>query len=131
MYSLSRPRRFGKSLLVSTLKSYYEGRKELFEGLAMAELETEWFEYPVFHVDFNGVDFLASGQLEGKLEQYVSEWELDYGKSPAAAILGDRFAYVLRQAHQRYGRRCVVLVDEYDKPLLDVLDTGCKTTLNG
>ena len=129
--SLSRPRRFGKSLLVSTLKSYYEGRKELFEGLAMAELETEWFEYPVFHVDFNGVDFLASGQLEGKLEQYVSEWELDYGKSPAAAILGDRFAYVLRQAHQRYGRRCVVLVDEYDKPLLDVLDTGCKTTLNG
>ncbi len=73
MYSLSRPRRFGKSLLVSTLKSYYEGRKELFEGLAMAELETEWLEYPVFHVDFNGVDFLASGQLEGKLEQYVSE----------------------------------------------------------
>ncbi len=81
VYSLSRSRRFGKSLLVSTLKSYYEGRKELFEGLAMAELKTEWLEYPVSHVDFNGVDFLASGQLEGKLEQYVSGWELDLART--------------------------------------------------
>ena len=131
VYSLSRPRRFGKSLLVSTIKSYFEGRKELFEGLAIEKLETEWLAYPVFHIDFNGVNFETPGALEGRLENYVAEWEIEYGKSATATLLGDRFAYVLEQAHHRYGRRCVVLVDEYDKPLLDVLDMDIRTVAGG
>ena len=131
IYFLSRPRRFGKSLLVSTLKNYYLGKKELFQGLAIERLEKDWFEYPVFHIDFNSEDFKVAGTLENMLEGYVSSWERIYGKSPDFKDVGFRFAYVLHQAHLKYGRRCVVLVDEYDKPILDVLDTGLKTTLNG
>lgn len=131
IYFLSRPRRFGKSLLVSTLKCYFQGRKELFKGLAIDRLETEWAEYPVFHIDFNGDDFTKAGILEQKIETRISVWEGQYGKDERMVTFGDRFAYVLRQAHNRYGRRCVVLVDEYDKPILDVLDTGYAATVDG
>ena len=131
IYFLSRPRRFGKSLLVSTLKCYFQGRKELFRGLAIDKLETEWAEYPVFHIDFNGDNFTEAGILERKIEGRIAGWELEYGKNPVSDTWGDRFAYVLQQAHKRYGRRCVVLIDEYDKPILDVLDTGYKTTIDG
>lgn len=82
IYILSRPRRFGKSLLVSTIKAYFEGKKELFRGLAVEQLETEWTEYPIFHVDFNGADFTKGNALEEKLEGYVGEWESIYGKNP-------------------------------------------------
>ena len=81
IYFLSRPRRFGKSLLVSTLKNYFLGKKELFKGLAIDNLETEWTEYPVFHIDFNGSNFTTSGTLEKKLEGYIATWEDQYGKS--------------------------------------------------
>lgn len=131
IYFLSRPRRFGKSLLLSTLKYYFLGKKELFKGLAIDKLETEWKEYPVFHIDFNGGNFTAIGELENKLNSYVSSWEKLYGKDTTWITLGDRFAYVLRQAHKQCGRRCVVLIDEYDKPILDVLDTGLKTETDG
>ena len=123
IYFLSRPRRFGKSLLVSTLKNYFLGRKELFRGLAIDSLETEWAEYPVFHIDFNGEDFTMPGTLEGKIESLIATWEKEYGRNDEAFSLGSRFAYVLSRAHERCGRRCVVLIDEYDKPILDVLDT--------
>ena len=126
IYFLSRPRRFGKSLLVSTLKNYFLGRKELFKGLAIDKLETEWAEYPVFHIDFNNNDFSEAGALEKKLEKYLIIWEKMYGKFPGDVSFGDRFAYVLNQAHLQSGHRCVVLVDEYDKPLLDVLDQDIK-----
>ena len=126
IYFLSRPRRFGKSLLVSTLKCYFQGRKELFKGLAIERLETEWAEYPVFHLDFNGDNFTAPGVLEKKIEGNIATWEALYGKDPIRTTRGDRFAYVLQQAHKQYGRRCVVLIDEYDKPILDVLDTRLK-----
>lgn len=126
IYFLSRPRRFGKSLLVSTLKSYFQGKKDLFKGLAIEKLENEWAEYPVFHIDFNGDDFTCAGTLEQKIEGRIAQWEKIYGKEPDLLTIGDRFAYVLAQAHKQYGRRCVVLVDEYDKPILDVLDTGVK-----
>ena len=126
IYFLSRPRRFGKSLLVSTLKCYFEGKKDLFKGLAMERLETEWAEHPVFHIDFNGDNFTQPGTLEKKIEYHIASWETVYGKSPLAATVGDRFAYVLSQARRRHGRRCVVLIDEYDKPILDVLDTELK-----
>lgn len=124
IYFLSRPRRFGKSLLVSTLKNYFLGRKELFRGLAIEGLETEWSVYPVFHVDFNGSNFTEAGVLEKRLNGYVSDWEAMYGLSydRDTLDLGGRFIKVLEAAHRQTGRRCVVLIDEYDKPILDVLD---------
>ena len=131
IYFLSRPRRFGKSLLVSTLKCYFQGRKELFKGLAIDKLETEWAEYPVFHIDFNGTDFTRSGKLDDIIGGTVGTWEMEYRRTTEFEDIGKRFAYVLQQAHQRYGRRCVVLVDEYDKPILDVLDTGYTATIDG
>ena len=88
IYFLSRPRRFGKSLLVSTLKCYFEGRKDLFKGLAIDNLETDWAEYPVFHIDFNSSNFTAPGKLDEIIEGTVSTWEKIYGKS-------DKFLYIL------------------------------------
>ena len=131
IYFLSRPRRFGKSLLVSTLKNYFLGRKELFRGLRMEGLEKEWLAYPVFHVDFNGSDFTSGDALEGILDGMVKGWEREYGGTEDFTDVGRRFAAVLRRAHEQTGRRCVVLVDEYDKPQLDVLDTGRETTVDG
>lgn len=131
IYFLSRPRRFGKSLLMSTLKAYFQGKKDLFRGLAMEHLETEWAEYPVFHIDFNGVDLTQDGALEEKLEGYVSEWESVYGKSTSYEKLGNRFSYVLKAAHAKTGRKAVVLIDEYDKPMLDVLDTDYIGKIDG
>lgn len=123
VYFLSRPRRFGKSLLISTLESYFRGRKELFEGLAMEKLEKDWYEYPVFHIDFNGDNFAKEGVLEAKIEGFLRQAERMYGKDEDLLTMGDRFEEVLRRAGEKYGRRAVVLVDEYDKPILDVLDT--------
>ena len=124
IYFLSRPRRFGKSLLVSTLKNYFLGRKELFKGLAIDRLEKEWNVYPVFHVDFNGSDFTQEGVLEKRLNGYVSDWEKKYGiySQNDDLDLGGRFIKVLEAAHNQAGQRAVVLIDEYDKPILDVLD---------
>ena len=124
IYFMCRPRRFGKSLLISTLKAYFQGKKELFKGLAMEKLETRWDEYPVFHVDFNGVDFGKEGAVESVLSGYVDTWADKYNvKNTANLPIGKRFERTLVAAHEASGRRCVVLIDEYDKPLLDVLDT--------
>ena len=131
IYFLSRPRRFGKSLLVSTLEHYFLGHKELFKGLAIEQLEQDWLEYPVFHIDFNNTKFEKSGSLENKINIYLTAWEQIYGALPVKGDLGDRFAYVLEQAHKQTGRRAVVLIDEYDKPLLDVLDSGRMTIEDG
>ena len=124
IYFLSRPRRFGKSLLVSTLENYYLGRRELFRGLAIDGLETEWAVHPVFHVDFNGGNFANPGELEQKINFYLTQWEQQYNLPVRTNELGygDRFIQVLEAAHRQTGRRAVVLVDEYDKPILDVLD---------
>ena len=131
IYFLSRPRRFGKSLLVSTLECYFQGRKELFKGLAMESLETEWKQYAVFHIDFNGKDFTKEGELENVLIEFVEAQEKIYGKSPFANTLGSRFREVLKAAHEKTGLRAVVLVDEYDKPLLDVMDLNIQVSRNG
>ena len=87
IYFLCRPRRFGKSLLVSTLKCYFEGRKDLFKGLAIDKLEEEWAEYPVFHLDFNGDNFTQTGILEKKIEGRIAAWELEYGKGTTTETL--------------------------------------------
>ncbi len=131
IYFLSRPRRFGKSLLVSTLECYFQGKKDLFKGLAIDGLETEWKEYPVFRIDFNGKNFTEGSELEKTLTGFVETQEAIYGKDPFYDTLGDRFCHVLKAAHEKTGQRAVVLIDEYDKPLLDVLDTGLETIIDG
>ena len=131
IYFLSRPRRFGKSLLISTLENYFLGRKELFRGLAIDTLEKDWKEYPVFHLDFNGGNFDKDGELDKRILGYLETWENQWGKDPINKELGARIAHVLKQAHEKSGRRAVVLVDEYDKPLLDVIDTDYTGLLNG
>ena len=122
IYFLSRPRRFGKSLLVSTLENYFLGRKELFRGLAIDSLEKEWNTYPVFHIDFNGINFNKPDTLEVVLTKFIADMEKTYDIQPDTPELGLRFNEVLKTAHEKTGRRAVVLVDEYDKPLLDVMD---------
>ena len=122
IYFLSRPRRFGKSLLVSTLKCYFEGKKELFKGLAIDKLEKEWKQYPVFHLSFGGQNFVEPYALDKVLEEFVAMAERIYGREELAETLGSRFKAVLGKAHQKTGMRAVVLIDEYDKPLLDVMD---------
>ena len=122
IYFLSRPRRFGKSLLVSTLKYYFQGERELFKGLAIDALEKKWKQFPVFHLDFNGSNFTDPQELERKVEAFVARGERLYGEAVDDLGLADRFAHVLHAAHEQTGLRSVVLIDEYDKPLLDVLD---------
>ena len=131
IYFLSRPRRFGKSLLVSTLKAYFKGKKELFKGLAIDELETEWVKYPVFHIDFNGSNFTKPYVLEEVIEKFLSDQEYIYGRNLNSQDTGSRFKDILKAAHQKTGKRAVVLIDEYDKPLLDVLDTGFSIVVDG
>ena len=118
---LSRPRRFGKSLLISTLDAYFSGRKELFQGLKMEALEKQWDVYPIFRIDFANGNFSNPDELTLMLEGRVSEWERIYGKDDVYKTLGDRFKYVLEQAAAKTGKKVVVLIDEYDRPLLDVL----------
>ena len=108
IYFLSRPRRFGKSLLVSTIENYFLGRRELFKGLAIDALEKDWLEYPVFHIDFNSNNFTEAGTLDSVIEGMVSSWERVYGRSDDYTDAGRRFAQVLRRAHEQTGRRCVV-----------------------
>lgn len=125
-YFLSRPRRFGKSLLLSTMKAYWEGKKELFSGLAIEELEKDnpdaWKPYPVFYFDFNGVNYQESGSLERAIDFQLQEWEELYGRVSTNYSLSERFQKLLKNAKEKIGGRCVILVDEYDKPLLDVAD---------
>ena len=122
IYFLGRPRRFGKSLLVSTLEQYFRGNKELFKGLAIDKLETEWKQYPVFHIDFSTGNYLNDGVLEDVLSGNLTEWEAQYEVVRTSNDLGLRFQKVLRAAHEKTGLGAVVLIDEYDKPILDVIE---------
>ena len=119
VYFLSRPRRFGKSLLVSTLEAYFQGKKHLFEGLAMERLETEWTEYPVLHMDFSGSKYTDADKLREVLNIQISRWEKIYGKEADELTFSNRFEGVIQRAYQKTGKQVVVLVDEYDSPLLD------------
>ena len=119
VYFLSRPRRFGKSLLVSTLEAYFQGKKELFKGLAMERLETEWTEYPVLHMDFSGSKYTDADRLREVLNIEISKWEDIYGKGENEHAFSTRFQGVIQRACRQTGKQVVVLVDEYDSPLLD------------
>ena len=119
---LSRPRRFGKSLLVSTLHSYFEGRKELFEGLAIEALEKEWTAYPVLHFDMSTAKHLDVERLELELSNKLTRYEEMYGKGPSdEANLNQRLEGLIQRASMQTGQKVVVLIDEYDAPLLDVV----------
>ena len=125
VYFLARPRRFGKSLLVSTLKAYFEGRRDLFEGLKMMELEQEWTKYPVINFDFNGLSSQEKNPLRNYLFSQIVAAEKKYDITPEDTDdLGLRFRTLIPKLHEKTGSRVVVLIDEYDKPLLDLLDTG-------
>lgn len=122
---LCRPRRFGKSLLVSTLYSYFSGRKELFNGLKIADLETTWAEHPIFHVDFANGEYTGSiDDTRKKINDELMRFESLYGKNPREDSFATRIEYVFEQAHKQTGKGVVVLIDEYDKPMLDTLNTN-------
>ena len=120
-YFLSRPRRFGKSLLLSTLKAYFEGRKDLFEELAISELETEWEKYPILYLDLNAEKYDSVECLELILSVNLEKWENLYGKNESEQSLSRRFAGVIERAYEKTGKRVVVLIDEYDKPMLSAI----------
>ena len=120
-YFLSRPRRFGKSLLLSTLEAYFQGKKELFEGLAIEKLEKEWTEYPILHLDLNIARYASTSDLEDILNRNLVAWEKLYGADPAERSLPLRFAGIIDRAYHKTGQRAVILIDEYDKPLLQAL----------
>ena len=118
---LSRPRRFGKSLLTSTIHAYFEGRKDLFKGLAMERLETEWTEYPVLHFDMSLGKHMGREQLERYLSAQLSPMEEAFGLPADLPDVNVRLSRLIRQAFEQTGRQVVVLIDEYDAPLLDVV----------
>lgn len=119
IYFLSRPRRFGKSLLVSTLEAYFLGKKELFEGLAMEQLEKDWTVYPVFHIDFSISKYTNAQMLYAVIDTRLASWERIYGYDEKDITFSTRLAGVIRRAYEQTGRQVVVLVDEYDSPMLD------------
>ena len=118
-YFLSRPRRFGKSLLVSTMEAYFSGKKELFTGLALADLEKDWIEYPVLRMDLSGKSYDSPEVLQQVFDDYLSRWEKKYGIENKFTVPGIRFSQVIEAAYLQTGKRAVILIDEYDKPILD------------
>ena len=135
-YFLSRPRRFGKSLLLSTIEAYFQGKRELFEGLAVAELESDWTEYPILHLDLNTRNYSVKESLEAELNKHLELWESRYGDAFRDRSIEERFTQVIRLAYEKTGRQVVILVDEYDKPLLQAignteLQDAYRATLKG
>ena len=136
-YFLSRPRRFGKSLLLSTIKCIFEGKRELFDGLAIAaKPDIKWEKHPVLHLDLNTQQYDSSDKLDNVLNAALSRWESVYGEDPNEKDFGPRFEGVIRRAYEQTGLRVVILVDEYDKPMLQAignveLQEAYRATLKG
>jgi hypothetical protein len=120
-YFLSRPRRFGKSLLISTMEAYFSGRKELFRGLAIEKLEQKWTKYPILHLDLNTAKYTDLDSLDHVLNDALTAWEQLYGTSPSEVTLELRFKGIVQRACEKTGERVVILVDEYDKPMLQAI----------
>lgn len=125
-FFLGRPRRFGKSLLVSTMQSYFEGKKQLFRGLAIEKLESEWTEYPVLHFDMSGGKHMDAEQFEQYLGYRLEEEEKKWGIAIPVNGANNRLIELINTAYDKTGKQVVVLVDEYDAPMLDVVhETDC------
>ncbi len=120
-YFLSRPRRFGKSLLISTLDAYFRGEKELFKGLAIEKLEKDWVKRPVLHIDLNIGKYDAPDSLDKILNEALVKWETVFGTGAGESTLALRFKGVVERAYKQSGQRVAILVDEYDKPLLQAI----------
>ena len=118
---LSRPRRFGKSLFASTLQAYFEGRKELFDGLAIADYEKDWVKYPVLHFDMSGAKHVNGEGLKHYLDLQLKPFEKLYGSDEDELYPNDRLDGLVKRAHKQTGKKVVVIIDEYDAPLLDVV----------
>ena len=121
-YFLSRPRRFGKSLLVSTMEAYFCGRKELFEGLAMTSLEKDWVSYPVLHLDLTGAAYLSIDELYSKFNSFLSKYEERYEICTGERVASVRFENIIDVAYRKTGQKVVILIDEYEKPIIDNID---------
>ncbi|GAP72679.1 hypothetical protein SAMD00024442_4_25 [Candidatus Symbiothrix dinenymphae] len=121
-YFLGRPRRFGKSLFLSTLKAYFQGKKELFEGLAIADLEKDWVKYPVFHIDLNVENYNQFSDFESALDANLRKLEAFWGEDKADKTFSTRLFGLICRAYEKTKQRVVVLIDEYDKPLTGTLD---------
>ena len=121
-YFLGRPRRFGKSLLLSTLEAYFEGKRELFEGLAISQMETEWKKYPILHVDLNAKQYNRREALLEILNMHLERWEKLYGNQYKDRSPEERFIHVIEAAYEQTGMPVVILVEEYDKPLTQNFD---------
>ena len=118
-YFLSRPRRFGKSLTLSTLHEYFNGRKDLFVGTKMEQLEQKWDKYPVLHFDFNASSYKTVDDVMSRISFMLSEYEDEYGRNPNASTNSERFQSLITTIAKKTGKKVVILVDEYDKPLLN------------
>ena len=117
---LSRPRRFGKSLLLSTLEAYFEGRRDLFKGLAADTMDLDWTPRPVLHFDFNAENYSLDDGLEHRLDTLLIGLENKYGQDSRFTTPSQRFSHLIEAAYRQTGREVVILIDEYDKPLLDI-----------
>ena len=135
-YFLSRPRRFGKSLLVSTLDAYFSGKSELFKGLAIEKLEQDWKTYPVLRLSFGGTAYTEKQNLYDKLDAFFTSYEQIYDVKNVYTTYGERFNTLINAVYQTTGKQVVILIDEYDKPIVDNIDNQelmdyCRTQLQG
>ncbi len=121
-FFLGRPRRFGKSLFISTLKAFYQGRRELFDGLAVASSDHDWQPVPVLHLDFTGEDYTNQDSLDTVIERMLRDWEMTYGIEDTDPTYASRFRHIIKNAYEKTGQKVVILIDEYDKPLIDTIE---------
>lgn len=120
-FFLSRPRRFGKSLLISTIEAFFQGRKELFDGLAISRYDHDWQPRPVLHLDLTGRNYSDEHSLRAHIEEHFRQWEAEYNIQAGSTEPEERFRNLIRSASEQSGRKVVILIDEYDKPLLDTI----------
>lgn len=121
-YFLSRPRRFGKSLFLSTVEAYFQGRRDLFKGLALDSLTDDWEVHPIFHLDLNNRNYRDEKSLDKELNEHLEEWEAIFGDEKKDRDPEERFAYLIKRAYTTTGKKVVILIDEYDKPLLNAIN---------
>ena len=121
-YFLSRPRRFGKSILLSTFKAYFEGKQHLFDGLAISKLEKKWEKYPIFYFDFNAREYKDEDSLTAELNRHLESLEKEYGSQYRDRAPEERFLHAIENAYEKTGKPVVILIDEYDKPLLQTIN---------